>query len=54
MFLQKVGGCDEVCTDFSDHLWLAVEEVVIGAGVEVDAREQAVIGHVTDACKSWR
>ena len=32
MPLQEVVGCAVVCADYSDHLWLAVEEVVIGAG----------------------
>ena len=33
MSLQEVVVCDDVvCADYSDHLWLAVEEVVIGAG----------------------
>ena len=55
MSFQEVVGCDDVCADYSDHLWLMVEEVVIGfAGVVVGACEEAVIGHVTDACECWR
>ena len=30
MSLQEVVGCDDVCADYSDHLWMAAEEVVIG------------------------
>ena len=31
MSLQEVVCCDDVCADYIDHLWLAVEEVIIGA-----------------------
>ena len=32
MYVQEVVGCADDCADCIDHLWLAVVEVVIGAG----------------------
>ena len=43
MSLQKVVGCDDVGVYYSDHLWLAVEEEVVGAGGRGHGRRMLLV-----------